>query len=83
MIRGSARVTEKCPPSGSPSGHSPRASDVTSPRLSKVTLTAARPDPAQAAGRRTMSKGQTRWSPSGSTGRTSAGLTAPMVSFSR
>src|SRR6185312_6757789 len=38
---------------------------------------------AHAAGRSTMSNGQTRWSPSGSTGRTSAGLTAPIVSFSR
>src|SRR3954469_15767956 len=33
--------------------------------------------------RREMSNRHARWSPSGSTGRTSAGLTAPIVSFSR
>src|SRR5688500_15542267 len=39
---GTARVTEKCRPSGSSSGQRPRAMSLTSPRLSKETVTAAR-----------------------------------------
>ena len=41
--RAAARgVTEKWRPSGSPSGHQPRSRSLASPRLSKVTATAAR-----------------------------------------